>query len=186
MSSYPFCLCKYEFSQARQLCQHSDYFHKVIRLLSGGDVPCNNAREQFWGMAGADVGSVRTGSRQLGSQLERCRRLSTAPGAGAGGGVATGGLSASGAIEAGMCTKPSRPAPLSSGALPGPGDTGDPKARVEGPGPGRGSAVRQHFVPHLGWVGGSCAPTRAQSTGSSRGRCRPSLRYPAANSLQNV
>lgn len=84
-------------------------------------MPCNNAREQFWGMAGADVGSVRTGSRQLGSQLERCRRLSTAPGAGAGGGVATGGLSASGAIEAGMCTKPSRPAPLSSGALPGPG-----------------------------------------------------------------
>lgn len=45
--------------------------------------------------------------------------------------------------------------------------------------------MRQHFVPHLGWVGGSCAPTRAQSTGSSRGRCRPSLRYPAANSLQN-
>lgn len=43
-------------------------------------MPCNNAQEHFWGMAGADVGSVLTGSWQLGSQLEWCRRFRIAPG----------------------------------------------------------------------------------------------------------
>lgn len=98
----------------------------------------------------------------------------------------TGGHSVSGVIEAGVCMKPSCPATLSDRAQPGPGDRGYPGAWVEASGSGRGLAEQQHFVPHLGWVGGTCAPTRARSMVSSCGHCRPLLQYPAANSLQNV
>lgn len=50
VSSYPFCLCKYKFPQAQQLCLPCDYFHKVADRSLKETCLMIMLRERFWGI----------------------------------------------------------------------------------------------------------------------------------------